>query len=76
MAAHEHFHWNDFLARTTVGTKDFYARAIGCAYRPTVMADGATYGVATMDGGPVAGIFPINRQRVGAAPCYPGQRPS
>src|SRR4051812_35775471 len=61
MASHGHFHWNELLTRDVEGAKRFYGDMIGWTFESMAAPDGAPYWVASMDGQPVAGIFPTDR---------------
>ena len=61
MASHGHFHWNELLTRDVERAKRFYGDMIGWTFDVMPTPDGATYWVASMDGQPVAGIFPTDR---------------
>ena len=61
MASHGHFHWNELLTKDVERAKKFYQQAIGWSFENMPMNDGAAYWVASIDGQPVAGIFPTNR---------------
>ena len=68
MSAHGHFHWNELLTRDIARAKRFYETTIGWSFEAMPMQDGATYWVASIDGEPVAGLFPIDRPGFGEVP--------
>ena len=68
MTSHGNFHWNELLTSDVERAKRFYGETIGWTFQPMPMPDGATYWVASMDGKPVAGIFPTNRPEYKGVP--------
>jgi hypothetical protein len=60
MAAHGHFHWNELLTKDAERSKRFYADTIGWTYEAMPMPHGGSYWVASMNGQPVAGLFPTD----------------
>lgn len=58
MASHGHFHWNELMARDVEKAKKFYGGTIGWTFEGMPMPHG-TYWVASMDGKPVGGLFPL-----------------
>jgi predicted enzyme related to lactoylglutathione lyase len=74
MALHGHFHWNELLTADVERAKRFYSDTIGWTFESMAAPDGAPYWVASMDGKPVAGIFPTNRPEYKHLPeawmCY------
>jgi len=56
--AHGNFHWNELVTRDAEKAKKFYGGTIGWTFEGMPMP-GGTYWVASMDGKPVGGLFPI-----------------
>jgi predicted enzyme related to lactoylglutathione lyase len=66
--SHGHFHWNELRTRNAEGAKKFYAATVGWSFEASATPDGATYWVATADGKPVAGLFPLTSPRFDGVP--------
>jgi predicted enzyme related to lactoylglutathione lyase len=67
-AAHGSFCWNELMTRDVERAKRFYRDIIGWSFEPAPMADGRSYWCATLDGRPVAGIFPLDAPEFDGVP--------
>jgi len=66
--AHGCFHWNELRTRNAERAKKFYQETIGWSFERMGTPDGEDYWVATMDGKPVAGLFPLTSPRFDGVP--------
>jgi predicted enzyme related to lactoylglutathione lyase len=66
--AHGKFHWNELRTRNAERAKRFYQETIGWSFELSSTPDGHDYWVATMDGQPVAGLFPLTSPRFDGVP--------
>jgi predicted enzyme related to lactoylglutathione lyase len=66
--SHGHFHWNELRTRDAERAKTFYASTIGWCFQASSTPDGETYWIATMNGKPVAGLFPLTSPRFDGVP--------
>jgi uncharacterized protein len=66
--AHGGFHWNELRTRNAERAKRFYQETIGWSFERSATPDGHDYWVATMDGRPVAGLFPLTSPRFDGVP--------
>jgi uncharacterized protein len=66
--SHGHFHWNELRTRDAERAKKFYAETVGWSFEASATPDGETYWVATLDGKPVAGLFPLASPRFDGVP--------
>lgn len=68
MTPHGHFNWNELRTRNAERAMKFYKETIGWAFDASQTPDGLTYWVATMDGKPVAGLFPLDNPQFDGVP--------
>jgi len=66
--AHGKFHWNELRTRNAERAKQFYQDTIGWRFERGSTPDGHDYWVATVDGQPVAGMFPLTSPQFDAVP--------
>jgi uncharacterized protein len=66
--AHGRFHWNELRTRNAKRAKRFYQDTVGWSFELSSTPDGRDYWVATMDGQPVAGLFPLTSPRFDGVP--------
>src|SRR6516225_4419029 len=64
--SHGTFCWNELMTRDVERAKKFYEETIDWTFLPMPMADGGTYWCATVEGKPIAGMFPIDKRIVKA----------
>ncbi len=65
---HGTFCWNELMTRDVERAKRFYADTIGWTFAPFDMPDGRIYWIASQDGKPVAGLFPIDAPEFAGVP--------
>jgi predicted enzyme related to lactoylglutathione lyase len=56
------------MTRDVERAKKFYEETIGWTFSPMPMADGGTYWCATVEGKPIAGMFPIDKPEFDGVP--------
>jgi uncharacterized protein len=66
--SHGQFYWNELRTRDAERAKTFYAETIGWSFAGSPTPDGETYWVASLDGKPVAGLFPLASPRFDSVP--------
>jgi len=65
--SHGRFYWNELMTRDAEKAKKFYAATVGWTFDPMPMPDG-TYWCATVEGKPIAGMFPIDKPEFDGVP--------
>lgn len=68
MTSHGHFHWNELLTKDVESAKTFYGKTIGWTFEPMPSGQTSTYWIASIDGQPVAGMFPTNNPEFEGVP--------
>ena len=66
--SHGTFCWNELMTRDVERAKKFYEETIDWTFLPMPMADGGTYWCATVEGKPIAGMFPIDKPEFDGVP--------
>jgi predicted enzyme related to lactoylglutathione lyase len=66
--AHGKFHWNELRTRNAERAKKFYQETVGWSFERSSTPDGHDYWVATTDGQPVAGLFPLTSPHFDGVP--------
>ena len=66
--AHGQFYWNELRTRDAERAKRFYADTIGWSFDASHTPDGHTYWVATANGKPAAGLFPLTSPQFDGVP--------
>jgi hypothetical protein len=65
---HGRFHWNELRTRNAERARAFYRDTIGWSFERTSTPDGRDYWLATVDGAPVAGLFPLTSPEFDGVP--------
>lgn len=68
MTPHGEFHWCELRTRDAERAKKFYSETIGWTFESMPTPDGETYWVASNNGKPVAGLFPLSSPRFDGVP--------
>lgn len=65
---HGTFCWNELMTRDVERAKRFYTETIGWSFEPFDMPDGRSYWIASQNGKPVGGMFPIDMPEFDGVP--------
>jgi uncharacterized protein len=58
--SHGNFYWNELMTHNVEKAKTFYGSVVGWTFEAMPMPEGGTYWLASMNGKPVGGIFPMS----------------